>query len=327
MKTTQNSLLSIVTPAYKEAENLPILHRNLTQVLEATGMPWEWIIVDDHSTDETFAVVSDMAKEDSRIRGIRLARNAGSHVAMACGLHNAQGNCAVVMAADMQDPPEVIPKLLLEWSGGVQVVWATRNQREGEKTTTRGFSRLYYFLMRRFVGLQGIPANGADFFLMDERVLDAFRQFHESNVSILALISWMGFRQSNVAYDKKARLHGTSGWSMKKKVKLLLDSITSFTYFPIRLMSYLGFFVATLGFLHAASVLPGAFAGRLPEGWMTLIIVVSVLGGLQMIMMGVLGEYVWRALDESRHRPRYLIEANTDPCAMARPAGLSHKAQ
>jgi dolichol-phosphate mannosyltransferase len=184
--------------------------------------------------------------------------------------------------------------------------------REGEKAATIGFARLYYLLMRRVVGIKEIPSMGADFFLIDRCVIDALRQFNESNASILALITWMGFRQTTINYDKQARKYGQSGWSLEKKLKLALDSITSFTYVPIRLMSYLGLVVAMLGFLYALVVIINALAGHPAQGWASLMVVLLVIGGIQMLMMGVLGEYLWRALDEARQRPRYLIEAATE---------------
>lgn len=151
-----------------------------------------------------------------------------------------------------------------------------------------------------------------DFFLLDRRALDAFRQFSESNVSIMALITWMGFRQASITYDKQARIHGRSGWNLEKKLKLVLDSVTSFTYLPIRMMSYLGFIVSVLGFLYAGWVIVNALIGRPAYGWSSLMVVVLVIGGVQMLMMGVLGEYLWRTLDETRRRPQYLIEARFD---------------
>lgn len=304
-------LLSVVTPAYNEARNLPVLYERLVQVIGGLGVDWEWIVVDDHSGDDTFAVAAGIAQRDSRVQAVRLARNSGSHTAITCGLHQAAGDCAVVLAADLQDPPETLPSLLEQWQAGSQVVWAVRARREGERASTVGFARLYYLIMRRLVGMQEMPASGADFFLLDRRVLDAFRQFRESNVSILALLTWMGFRQTSITYDKQARLHGKSGWSLGKKVKLVVDSVTSFSYLPIRLMSVVGFIVAIIGFLYASVVVVNALAGRPPEGWASLMVVVLVIGGVQMLMMGVLGEYLWRALDETRRRPRYVVEATT----------------
>lgn len=304
-------LLSVVTPAYNEADNLPLLLGRLSQVLGPLDLDWEWIVVDDHSTDGTFAIIEDMARQDSRIRGIRFARNLGSHKAITCGLHHSRGDCAVIMAADLQDPPETLPALLEKWQAGTQVVWAVRERREGEKRSTIFFSRMYYFLMRHVVGMKEMPPTGADFLLVDRRVIDVFQQFGESNTSVMALITWMGFHQDTITYNKRARLHGHSGWNLEKKLKLLVDSITSFTYLPIRLMSYLGFVVALLGFLYAIFVIINSLTGTPVRGWASLMVVVLVIGGIQMLMMGVLGEYLWRVLDESRRRPRFLIEATT----------------
>ncbi|MBN1994170.1 MAG: glycosyltransferase [Anaerolineae bacterium] len=304
-------LLSIVTPAYNEADNLPLLYEQLIQSLNSLDLAWEWIVVDDHSSDETFAVIEQIAGQNVQVQGIRFARNFGSHTAITCGLHQAKGDCAVVMAADMQDPPQILPEFVEQWRAGAQVVWAVRARREGEKASRVGFARLYYLLMRRFVGLNQMPATGADFFLVDRRVLDAFVQFNERNVSIMALITWMGFRQAVVTYSKRTRMHGQSGWSLEKKLKLVVDSVTSFTHLPIRLMSYVGFVTALLGFFYAGIVTFNALRGLPPQGWASLMIVVLILGGIQMVMLGVLGEYLWRALDETRSRPRYLIEATT----------------
>lgn len=308
----KRSLLSIITPAYNEAENLPLLYERLSNVLDSLTINWEWIVVDDHSVDKTFTAITNIAERDSRVHGIRFSRNFGSHTAMTCGLHYAKGDCAVIMAADLQDPPETLPELLAEWNEGAQVVWAVRKRRPGEKTSKVGFARLYYFLMRQIVGMKEMPATGADFFLIDRRVIESLHAFNENNVSLMALITWMGFRQAYITYDKHVRSHGRSGWSLEKKLKLVLDSLTSFSYLPIRLMSYIGFIVALLGFIFAGFVVVNAIFGHPIPGWSSLMVVVLVIGGMQMLMMGGLGEYLWRALDESRRRPRYIVEATTD---------------
>jgi dolichol-phosphate mannosyltransferase len=302
-------LLSVVTPAYNEADNLPLLYEQLCDVLSHLDVDWEWIIVDDHSKDATFGVLARLAAEDPKVHAIRLARNFGSHTALTCGLHHARGDCAVVMAADLQDPPETLPELLDKWRDGANVVWAVRAQRPGEKTSNVAFSRLYYFLMRRVVGIEELPATGADFFLVDRRVIDSFSQFNENNVSLMALITWMGYRQTSITYQKRARIKGRSGWTLRKKLKLVVDSITSFTYLPIRVISYMGFIVAAIGLAYALVVIRIALTGTPIQGWASLMVVVVILGGVQMVMLGVLGEYLWRTLDESRRRPRYLIEA------------------
>ena len=311
-QANHGTFLSIVTPAYREGKNLPELYRRLEVTLEALDVQWEWVIVDDHSPDDTFEVIKKLASQDSRIRGLRLTRNTGSHMALTCALYAARGDCAIALAGDCQDPPETIPTLLQEWQGGAQVVWAARKGRKGEKRSTLLLSRLYYLVMRKFVGFSDMPSMGADFFLLDRRVLDEFRDFKETHVSILALITWMGFRQSTITYTKEARGHGQTGWTFTKKIKLLIDSITAFSYTPVRLMSYMGGLTAVAGFLYAAVVLINALIGEPPEGWTTLIVIVLVLGGIQMLMMGILGEYLWRTLDESRRRPRFMIEDDTE---------------
>ena len=300
--------LSVVTPAFNEQTNLPRLHERLCATLDPLGVSWEWIVVDDHSSDSTFDAVRALMLKDPRVRGLRLSRNSGSHTAIRCGMNHAGGACAVIMAADIQDPPETLPRLLEQWKQGFQVVWAVREAREGETHATRTCSRLYYFIMRHVVGIKEIPSTGADFFLLDRAVVDALRQFGESNASIMALISWAGFRQSSIEYVKNARTEGKSGWSMSKKIKLALDSMISFSYLPIRVMSVVGFIISCLGFVSVAYLVYNAYNNRPVEGWTSIMVVIMVLSGFQMLMLGILGEYLWRALDESRNRPKYLIE-------------------
>ena len=313
---SRGGLLSVVTPAFNEAGNLPVVHQRLAAVL--AGLEWEWIVVDDHSSDGTFGVVTAMVEQDPRVRGFRLARNSGSHTAIACGLDYARGEAAVVLAADLQDPPEAMPELLAHWRDGAQVVWAARE-------SAPLASKAYYLAMRKITGMEGMPAAGADFFLVDRAVIEAFRLFREQHTSIFALIAWMGFRQSTVGYGKGPRLQGKSGWTLAKKAALLIDSITAFTSAPIRLMTYVGLVTAMLGFLYAAFVFVLALRGNPVQGWASLMVVVLVVGGIQMLMMGVLGEYVWRALDETRRRPRYLIEESTGAEAPVAPVPRSER--
>jgi glycosyltransferase involved in cell wall biosynthesis len=314
--------LSIVTPAFNERENLPTLHHRLLAVLANLEIDWKWLVVDDHSSDGTFEVIRHLCENDPRIRGVRLSRNFGSHAAIACGIDRAVGECVVVLAADLQDPPELIPTLLARWREGSRVVWAARSQREGESAATIAFSRLYYWVMRRIVGLSAIPPAGADFFLADRTVVEALRNASEGNGSIFALLASLGFRQEIVTYDKQARLYGRSGWTLKKKVKLFIESIISFSYLPIRLISAVGLVVALLGFVYAAVVVGNALAGSPAQGWSSLMVLVLVIGGLQMMMMGVLGEYLLRALDAARRRPRYLVEDTTPAAEVEAPIRL-----
>ena len=305
----QKAFISIVTPAFNEAKNLPLLYPDLRSMLDKICESWEWIIVDDHSNDETFGVLTYLAAQDDRIRGFRLSRNSGAHMAIACGLNHALGDCAVVLSADLQDPPDTLPYLIREWNKGAQVVWASRARREGAGKKSLIVGRLYRWMMHHLVGLKELPATGADYFLADRKVLDAFRQFNESNINIVALLSWMGFRQKTVPYTRRARTYGKSSWSLGRKVKIVIDSIMSFSYLPIRLMSYSGLTIAFLGFVYAAVVIANALKGNPISGWASLMVVVLIFSGVQMLMLGTLGEYLWRTLSEARNRPRYNIEA------------------
>ena len=298
-------MLSILTPAFNEAANLPALYARLIETMGAVGGEWEWIIVDDHSSDETFAVIESLALRDARVRGFRLARNSGSHVAVTCGLHHVDGDAAVMMAADLQDPPETLTAMLDKWRHGAQVVWAVRREQPGGKSHA-GFAAFYYWIMRHMVGMTEMPARGADFFLIDRAVVEAFRRFTERNVSVLALITWLGFRQDSVEYDKQPRAAGQSGWTLARKITLVIDSVTSFSDFPIRLCAYGGaslIAIALVILIASLVLLPTLLAGLL-----FVLSVVTGLAGLQLLALGIVGEYVWRALDEARRRPAYLIE-------------------
>lgn len=301
--------LSIVTPAFNEAANLPVLYEELKAALDPVGIAWQWIVVDDHSRDGTLAVVGTIAAADRRVSGIRLSRNCGAHVAVICGLHAATGAAAVVMAADLQDSPEVVAKLMDQWRAGAQIVWAARGPGQDDRDSTSRLSSFYWWLVRKLIPESTIPATGADFFLLDRRAIEALRRFDERNVSTLQLVNAMGFRQAVVTYAKRARLHGRSGWTLAKKIKLVLDTLISFSHWPIRAMSVIGGVTAVIGIAYAVWVIVNALFGHPVEGWSSLMIVVLTMGGLQMLMLGVIGEYMWRNAENARRRPLYLIEA------------------
>ena len=304
-------MLSILTPAYNEEQNLSSLYDRICKALSNVEQEWEWIIIDDHSSDGTFESIKKIAAQDARVRGLRFSKNFGSHNAYLCGLLHAKGNAIVGMSGDGQDPPEIIPKLLTEWLKGFQVVWAGRNSTSSDSFFTGLFSRVYYVVMRKFVGISDIPEKGADFFLVDSVVSDELKKCQEKNTSIFAMITWMGFRQKSIYYDRQERLHGSTGWTLSKKIKLLIDSIVGFSYLPIRAMGAVGALVAMLGLLYIPYLIFNAILGQPIPGWSELIIIVLILGGIQMLMLAVLGEYLWRTLEESRNRPSYLIEEAT----------------
>lgn len=303
--------VSVVTAAYREEKNLPLLYERLKAVMERLDVTWSWLVVDDHSDDGTYQVMAEIGKKDPRVSCLRLARNSGSHVALVCGLHHADGDCTVALAADLEDPPETIPRLLEEWREGAQIVWAARGLRKGVSKSSLMATRAFSWILRNVAKLEKAPATGADFFLLDRRVAQAFRKFDERNVSLFALITWLGFRQTTIFYDKDARVFGRSNWTLLRKIRLTVDSVVAFSHLPVRIMSLLGLAIALLGFGFATYIIVDAILGNPPEGWASTMVIILVLSGVQMVMLGVLGEYLWRTLDESRSRPLYIVEATT----------------
>jgi len=294
-------VISLITPAFNEGSNLPMLHERLTAVFRQ--LDWEWIIVDDHSRDNTFEVIERLVAIDPRVRGIRLAYNSGSHLAFTCGLRHASGEVAALMVADLQDPPELMIQMLERWRSGVQVVWAVRRHQPGDGSGTQ----LYYWIMRNLVGMNDMPATGADFFLVDRVVIDAFLAAADRHVSIFALMMWLGFRREFIQYDKQPRTRGRSGWTLAKKLKLVVDSIVGFSDFPIWWLTYAGV-AALVAALVPAVVAVVAYSG-LNAALLLLAALVIGLFGCHLIALAILGHYVWRGLDAARKRPLYSIEA------------------
>ena len=294
-------MISLITPAFNEGSNLPMLHERLTAVFRQ--LDWEWIIVDDHSRDNTFEVIERLVAIDPRVRGIRLAYNSGSHLAFTCGLRHASGEVAALMVADLQDPPELMIQMLERWRSGVQVVWAVRRHQPGDGSGTQ----LYYWIMRNLVGMNDMPATGADFFLVDRVVIDAFLAAADRHVSIFALMMWLGFRREFIQYDKQPRTRGRSGWTLTKKLKLVVDSIVGFSDFPIWWLTYAGV-AALVAALVPAVVAVVAYSG-LNAALLLLAALVIGLFGCHLIALAILGHYVWRGLDAARKRPLYSIEA------------------
>jgi len=232
------------------------------------------------------------------------------YAAVAAGLHYCQGEAAIMIASDLQDPPEIIPRLIEQWEKGFKVVWGVREERKGENLITLVFSRLFYYLMNRLTDVSQ-SSKGADVFLVDRQVIESFKNSPEKNTSVYMLIAWIGFAQTSLSYVKDARQSGTSKWTTGKRLKLFLDSLISFSYAPLRFMSLMGFICAFVGLFYSIAVLFNALKGIPVQGWSSLMIVLLILGGFQMIMMGMLGEYLWRTYDETRGRLRYVIEKNT----------------
>ena len=301
--------LSFVLPAFAEAENLErLIPRILAQNILAEEL--EIVIVDDHSPDSTIDVIRSWAACEAAVRGVRLARNTGSHMAILCGLTECTGDAVIVLAADGQDPPELASTLVAKWREGAHVVWAVRGRRHGASRVSLLLSRTYYRLMNRLTSLR-LPQTGADFFLLDRRVVDVLKNLPERNTSIFALISWLGFRQAEVGYEKHARESGRSKWTVAAKIRLALDSFFSFSVMPLKFASALGLVYAMAGVLYAAALAAnkltnGRVFGQMAiEGWSALMVVLLVSSGTLMFLFG---EYLRRTLEEVRGRPRFVVE-------------------
>lgn len=310
------SLLSVVVPAFNEESNVRLFYDAITEALVdlQDEVDLEIIIVDDGSSDSTFELVSQLAIADSRVRGLRLSRNFGSHAALMAGMRSARGDSVVILSIDLQDPPALIPKLVARWREGFHVVWATREGRD-EGVLTKLFACSFYWVFRR-IALPEYPAKGTDFGLFDRCVVDNLVTLKEVNHFIIGQIVWLGFRVSTIEYRREKRASGRSKWSIGRKIKNALDAIVSFSYFPIRLISYVGLFVSATSFFYAAVIvfLKLFVAPDSPFGWASTTVAILFLGGVQLTMLGVVGEYVWRCNEQLKGRPQYIVMETTVSC-------------
>jgi polyisoprenyl-phosphate glycosyltransferase len=300
-------LCSVIVPVCNESANIHILYERIQEAVAGLDADWELLFVDDGSWDDSFDILVELHRMRPEVRALRLSRNFGSHIAIAAGLDHASGDLAIIMAADMQDPPEVLPALFERWKAGCDIVWGVRQDRD-DPLTNRLWSWAFYTLIRR-IALPDYPKGGTgSFCLIDRMVIEAFQQLRERNRVTFGLLSWVGFRQEHVPYRRERRHAGRSGWTSGRRVKAALDTIASFSYFPIRLISYIGICVSLLSVVGALYVLLTAlFFARPVAGWPSLMVVVLFLGGVQLITLGIIGEYLWRSLDESKQRPLYFI--------------------
>jgi dolichol-phosphate mannosyltransferase len=303
-------LLSIVIPCYNEEDGLYHLINRLDVLVQklSVHINIEVIVVDDHSSDGSYSTLISLTEQRPYLKFIRLSRNSGSHIAIIAGLKYCKGDAAVFLAADLQDPPELVEDMLIKWKEGYDVVWAVRSERVGVSKTAIFFSNMFYRLLNGMTDIH-FPRKGADYALMDRKVVLGLVQSAGSKPSLGALISWLGFKQTEIPYVKEERKFGLSKWTLSKKLNAFADAFVGFSYLPMRFMSLVGFTAAFCGFLYALFVVIMRFVvGHPIEGWASLMVVILIIGGLQMLMLGVLGEYLWRNLEESRKRPLFLIE-------------------
>jgi len=310
--------LSVVVPAYNEAEVLEAFHRRLLAALADAGVTFEVIYADDGSTDATPRILTQLRAIDSRVGILRLSRNFGKEHAMSAGLQYARGAATVVIDADLQDPPELIPAMLAAWRDGADVVDMRRRSRSGESWLKRATAYLFYRAINRLSEVP-IPHDTGDFRLLSRRAVDALNDMPERNRFMKGLFAWIGFEHTSLLYDREPRAAGTSKWRYWKLWNFALEGITSFSVSPLKVASYVGILTALLAFAYAAYFLIKTLASGDPvPGFPTLIVVISFLGGLQLMAIGILGEYVGRLFLETKRRPLYLVDEFRAPNLQAR---------
>lgn len=305
---------TIIAPIYNELENIPELYPRMREVMDRTGEPWELILVDDGSTDGSTALIRKLAENDARVRPVIFARNFGHQIAVTAGVDHARGDAVIIIDADLQDPPEVILQLIDKWREGYEVVYAVREERQGEswfKTTT---ASLFYRMIYRITDVD-IPMDAGDFRLMDRKVVEVMKQMREKHRFLRGMSAWVGFKQVGVSYKRQPRFAGETKYPLNKMIKLALNAVTSFSYFPLQLATYMGFIAAGLSVLAIpVIIILRLTTGTALFGQATTLIIVLFLGGLQLISLGVIGEYIGRIYDEAKGRPLYIVsEAPEDP--------------
>lgn len=306
----QRVSLSVVVPVFNEATVLPTLHARLAAVVDTLGVDAEFLFVDDGSSDNTVAVLRTLKEGDGRVAIVALSRNFGKEAALSAGLDHATGNAVVVMDADLQDPPELIPELLERWRQGYDVVYAQRLSRDGEGWLRRFSAHVFYRLIRR-ASRVALPVDTGDFRLLSRRAVDALKQLKEQHRFMKGLFSWVGFRQIAVPYHRHPRLAGRSKFDYGRLWNFALDGITSFTSAPLKVATGLGLVVSILAFVYVLLVVVRTLIeGNPVAGYPSLMSVVLFLGGVQLICLGVIGEYLGRLFDESKRRPLYLLDAH-----------------
>jgi glycosyltransferase involved in cell wall biosynthesis len=300
--------VSIVVPVYYNELNLPHLFPQLLGLADANPQyDFEYVFVDDGSGDNSFEILADLAKRDSRVCVVKLSRNFGSNAALLAGLHYVSGDCVAMIAADLQDPPELITTMLQRWEKGKKVVLAAREDRE-DPLLNKFLSSVFYWLFRR-LAIREMPVKGCDFVLIDREIADMLVQIGEKNPYLIGLILWLGFDRDVVYYTRQKRELGKSRWTLGKRVKYFIDALVSFTYVPMRLVSALGVVLALAGFAWAAVVVLKKILSGVPvQGWASLMTVVLVVSGVQLLTLGIFGEYLWRNFEETRKRPSFVVD-------------------
>lgn len=301
-------VLSIVAPIYNEIGNIEELYKRLRGVMESVGESWELLLIDDGSTDGSTEVIRRLAQEDERVRPVIFARNFGHQLAVTAGLDYSRGQAVIIIDADLQDPPEVILDMVDKWRDGYEVVYAVRAEREGENWFKMVTASLFYRIIYKITDVN-IPLDAGDFRLLDRNVVDILNRMRERHRFLRGMSVWVGFRQTGVTYRRASRYSGSTKYPFRKMLKFASDAITSFSYFPLQVAMYLGFLCAGVSIVAIPIVIATRMTGSQAFfGQATTLIAVLFLGGVQLISLGILGEYIGRLYDEAKGRPLYIVK-------------------
>jgi polyisoprenyl-phosphate glycosyltransferase len=318
-------LISVVVPVFNESAVVRAFHERASSVLSAiSDFHYELVFVDDGSRDDTWAQLKSIAVNNPRIRLLKFSRNFGHQIAISAGIDHARGDCVVVTDVDLQDPPEVIPQLVAKWRDGFDVVYGRRVGRDGETMMKRMTAAAFYRLLAKVSKIE-IPGDVGDFRLMSRRVVDELKKLREKDRFVRGLVSWIGFRQTGVDYQREKRHAGETKYRYRDMLQFAIDGVASFSTAPLRLATWLGYGASLLAFLYLIGVFVQKMMGITVQGWATIMVAMTFLGGVQLICLGIIGEYLGRIFNEIKPRPMYIIDDMWDPAATddARPQDVA----
>ncbi len=303
-----NKLISVVVPVFNETMVIESFYQHMKDVMDSIAqISYEIIFIDDGSRDDSYQKMVRLADADANVRIIKFSRNFGHQIAITAGIDNAKGDAVVIIDADLQDPPEVVKEFISKWHEGYDVVYGVREKRDGEGKMKLLTAAVFYRLLKKIIKIE-VPVDTGDFRLISRRVVDKLKELRETDRFVRGLVSWVGFRQTGVLYKRDRRFAGNTKYPYSKMLKFALDGITSFSSVPLKLATWLGYFTSFLAFLYLASVFIQKALGFTVHGWATIMVGMLFLGGVQLICLGIIGEYIGRIFNATKQRPIYVIE-------------------
>jgi len=312
-------LISLIIPCWNEEQMVAIFYTETSRAIKNIDVDFEFLFIDDGSSDDTYGALMKLADKDNRVRILRLSRNFGSFPAISAGLYHSAGDAIICMASDLQDPPSLIAKLVESWQAGNDIVWAAIGER-GDSNFQKFFSGLFYSTIRR-IALRNMPPNGMNVGLFSRRVIDIYNALPERDSIPFFTILKLGFSQEQISYDRQARRAGTSGWSFWARIRSAVDVVVTFSYAPVRLISTVGFLAAVIGLIYAMVIIVQSILfGGVVSGWSSLMVVLLLVSGIQMVTLGFIAEYLWRQSKQVRREPRYIVMEEYGSQLLKKPA-------